>query len=172
QIPFHGLAQAGFKCLARLPAELGGNECGIDRISQVVAGTIGDKCNQRFATADRLAGNEFIEQRANCLDDLQICPLAATADTVGLAGPSGADDRQKRSGVILDVQPVPNVAAGAVYRKLPALETVEDRQWDEFLGKMVGAIVVGAIGDQDGQAIGVMPTPNEVVGGSLRCGIG
>ena len=74
--------------------------------------------------------------------------------------------------MILDVEPVPNVAAGPVYRKLPPFETVEDRQWDKLLGKVIGAIVVGAIRDQDRQAIGVMPAANQVIGRSLRCGIG
>lgn len=74
--------------------------------------------------------------------------------------------------MILDVEPVPNIAAGPVHRKLPAFEAVDDRQWDKLFEKVVGPIVVGAIGDQDRQAIGVMPTADQVVGRSLRCGIG
>jgi hypothetical protein len=74
--------------------------------------------------------------------------------------------------VIDDIEPVADVLAVAVNRKLPAVESVGDNQGNELFGKMVGSIVVGAIGDQGGQGIGVMVSADQVIRGGLAGRIG
>src|SRR5579862_7820437 len=95
QIPFHGLAQTGFEGFLRLPAKFGGNSCGVDCVSQIMPGTIGNECDEGLTTSYGLAGSEFIQQCANRLNDGQVGPLAATTNAIGLARSPPADDGQQ-----------------------------------------------------------------------------
>jgi hypothetical protein len=52
--------------------------------------------------------------------------------------------------VVLDVEPVALVAAVAVEGDLLVVEQVGDEQRDHLLGELVGAVVVGAAGDDAG----------------------
>ena len=74
--------------------------------------------------------------------------------------------------MVLDEQPVAHVVALAVDGQRLALERVQEHQRDQLLGEMERAIVVGAVGDHDGQAVGVAPGPRQVVGRRLGGRIG
>src|SRR5690242_3434537 len=52
EIPLDRLAQAGFEAFARLPAEIGGDLCGIDRIAKVVSRAVRHERDQRAARSD------------------------------------------------------------------------------------------------------------------------
>ena len=49
--------------------------------------------------------------------------------------------------MILYIQPVTNLGALAVYGERFALQRIEDHQRNEFFREVVGAVVVGAVGD-------------------------
>jgi hypothetical protein len=77
--------------------------------------------------------------------------------------------------VILDIQPIPYLAAVAVDRKRISPKSARDRQGDQLLRELVVAVVVGAVGGEGEQPVGVMIGPNRVAAcrdwddtGSLR----
>jgi hypothetical protein len=74
--------------------------------------------------------------------------------------------------VVLDVQPVAHVLAFAADRQRPVLEAVEDHQRDPLLWKLVGAVVVGAVGEHDRQSVGVVPSHHQMFGSRLGGGVG
>ena len=69
--------------------------------------------------------------------------------------------------VILDVQPVADVAAVAVDRQRLALEGVQHHQRDQLLGKLKRPVVVRAVGDQRRQPVGVIAGADQVIGRRL-----
>ena len=74
--------------------------------------------------------------------------------------------------MVLDVEPVAHLLAVAVDRQRLAGEGVDDHQRDQLLGKMKRAVVVGAVGRQHRQAVGVMPGADQVVARRLARRIG
>ena len=71
-----------------------------------------------------------------------------------------------------DEEPVADLLAVAVDGKRLALERVGDHERDELFGELEGAVVVGAVGDDGGQAVGVDPGADEMVAGGLGGGVG
>jgi len=105
-------------------------------------------------------GCQLIQQGAHFPDDLQVGALGAAPDVVVLADPTCLQHPQQSAHVIFHEQPVAHVPAIAVeLERLPG-EDPHDRQRDQLLGELVRAIVVGAVGEQDGQAVrGDTPAP-------------
>ena len=62
--------------------------------------------------------------------------------------------------MVLDVQPIPYLVAVAVDRQRISPKSARDHRGDQLLRELVGAVVVGAVGDEDGQPVGVMIGPN------------
>ena len=77
------------------------------------------------------------------------------------------EHEQQAGAVILDVQPVADVAAVAVDRQRPAVERVQDHQRNQLLRKLVRTVVVRAVGDQRRQAVGVEVGPHQMIGRGL-----
>ena len=74
--------------------------------------------------------------------------------------------------MVIDVEPVAHVGAGSVdWHGLP-LEAVEDDERHQLLGEVVGAVVVGAVGDAHRKPVGVVPGAHQVVARGLRGGVG
>src|SRR5581483_4846796 len=130
EIPLHRLAQSGGEGLLWLPAKLRANTRGIDGVTQVVPGTVGDEGDERFTAADRAAGRKVVEQCTDCLHDIEVAALAPAANAIGFAGATAVDDGEQSAGMVFDVKPVAHVAAVAVDRQLLALDTVDDGQGD------------------------------------------
>ena len=103
---------------------------------------------------------------------LQVSPLVMPADVVGLAHVAVDRNSQQCSGVILDIEPVPYLRAVAVNGQRLAVQGVEDHVWNQFFWKMIGAVVVGAVGDHYRQAVGSVPGSHQVIGTGLAGGIG
>jgi hypothetical protein len=59
--------------------------------------------------------------------------------------------------VILDIKPVADVLSVPVDRDGLAVQRVQDGDRDQLFGEMVGAVVVGAVGQDGGQAVGFVP---------------
>src|SRR5438105_3513173 len=89
------------------------------------------------------------------------------ADVVGFTINAAGKDLPERLGVIADVEPVANIHAIAVNRDGFASEAALDDDRDELLGKLIWTIIVGAIGNDDGQAVGMMVSAHEHVAGGL-----
>ena len=93
--------------------------------------------------------------------------LAICADEVGLPHTALREDVPDGRGVVLGVDPVADVLAAAVELGADAVDDVGDLPGDELLHVLVGAVVVGAVGDRGAQAVGAGPGAHEHVGGRL-----
>ena len=115
---------------------------------------------------------KVVQDIADGFDHLQVGALVISADVVGLARPAALQNQPQRARVVLDIEPVAHVVASAVDRQRPAVEGVENDERDQFLREVEGAVIIGAVGEQDRQAIGMVPGPHQMVGGRLAGRIG
>ena len=69
--------------------------------------------------------------------------------------------------MVLGVDPVADVLAAAVELGAHAVDDVRNLARDELLHVLVGAVVVGAVGDRGAQAVGTGPGAHEHVGAGL-----
>ena len=106
------------------------------------------------------------------MDDLDVLLLVMAAYVVGLEQLSLLLDHVDGLGVVLHVEPVPDVLAVSVHGELPALQTVVDDQGDQLLRELIGAVVVGAVGDVGRETVGVHIGLHQHVRPRLAGGIG
>ena len=149
--------------MGRPPAQLGLELGGVDGVAAVVAGAV-------------LHPVEVVGVPAHGLQDHaqhgEVVLLAVRADEVGLAHAALREDGPHRARVVLGVDPVAHVLAGAVELGAAAVHDVGDLARDELLHVLVGAVVVGAVGDGGAQAVGAGPGAHQHVGGGLGGAVG
>ena len=144
--------------VGRPPAELALQLGGVDGVAAVVAGAVGDPVEVLGVLSHRL------EDHAQ---DGDVVLLAICADEVGLPHAALGEDVPDGRGVVLGVDPVADVLAAAVELGAHAVDDVGDLPGDELLHVLVGAVVVGAVGDRGAQAVGAGPGADQHVGGRL-----
>ncbi len=142
----------------------------IDGVAPVVARTILDKRDQ--ASVRFSVRSKRIEGIADTFDDGDVLGRRSAADVIGFPDPSALQNRRQRLDVILDVKPIPHVAAIAVNRQWLFFEGVEKHERYEFFRKMVGAVVVRAVRYERRQPIGFTPSADEMIGGSFAGRVG
>ena len=158
-VPVDRLLQAlGEVGVRRPPAQLALELGGVDGVAAVVAGAVGDPVEVLGVAAHGL------EDHAQ---DRDVVPLAVGADEVGLPRAAPGEDVPDGRGVVLGVDPVSDVLAAAVELGAHAVDDVRDLPGDELLHVLVGAVVVGAVGDRGAQAVGAGPGAHEHVGAGL-----
>ncbi|MCY1539184.1 hypothetical protein D9M68_747570 [compost metagenome] len=89
------------------------------------------------------------------------------ANVIGLANYSTRNHLDQRPGMIIDIQPVANLRAVTIYRQRLAGQGIEDHVRDQLLGKVIGPVVVRAVGDQYWQTVSTMPGTHQVIGTGL-----
>src|SRR5260370_42400503 len=114
---------------------------------------------------------DFIQDPADGLNYVEICAFVAAADIIGFAWPPFSKDKVKRSGMILDIEPVADIGAFPIDRKRLTLQGIENDQWNQLLRKMVWSIVIRAVRNDNRKAIGTMPHHGQMIRSSFRCGI-
>ena len=144
--------------MRRPPAQLALELGGVDGVAAVVAGAVGDPVEVLGVASHRL------EDHAQNGD---VVPLAVGADEVGLPRAALGEDIPDGAGVVLGVNPVADVLALPVELGADAVDDVRDLPGDELLHVLVGAVVVGAVGDRGSQAVGAGPGAHEHVGAGL-----
>ena len=144
--------------VGRPPAELALELGGVDGVAAVVAGAVGDPVEVLGVAAHGL------QDHAQHGD---VVPLAVGADEVGLPRAALGQDVPDGTGVVLGVDPVADVLAAAVELGAHAVDDVGDLPGDELLHVLVGAVVVGAVGDRGAKAVGAGPCAHEHVGAGL-----
>ena len=144
--------------MRRPPAQLALELGGVDGVAAVVAGAVGDPVEVLGVAAHGL--QDHAEH-----GDVVLLPVGA--DEVGLPHAALGEDVPDGAGVVLGVDPVADVLAAAVELGANAVDDVRDLPGDELLHVLVGAVVVGAVGDRGAQAVGAGPGAHEHVGGSL-----
>ena len=158
-VPVDGLFQAlGEVGVGRPPSELALQLGRVDGVAAVVAGAVGDPVEVLGVPSHRLQDHA---------QDRDVVPLAVGPDEVGLPHPALGEDVPDGRGVVLGVDPVADVLAAAVELGADAVDDVGDLPGDELLHVLVGAVVVGAVGDRGAQAVGAGPGAHEHVGARL-----
>lgn len=142
----------------RPPAELALQLRAVDGVAAVVAGTVGDPVEVLGVAAH---GHQDHAQ------DGDVVLLAVGADEVGLPHSALGEDVPDGRGVVLGVDPVADVLALTVELGAHAVDDVRDLPGNELLHVLVGAVVVGAVGDRGAQAVGAGPGAHEHVGAGL-----
>ena len=144
--------------MRRPPAELALELGGVDGVAAVVAGAVGNPVEVLGVAAHGL------QDHAQHGD---VVLLAICADEVGLPHAALGEDVPHRGAVVLGVDPVADVLAASVELRLDPVDDVGYLPGDELLHVLVGAVVVGAVGDRGAQAVGAGPGAHEHVGGRL-----
>ena len=158
-IPLDGGLQApGEIGVRRPPAELALQLGAVDGVAAVVAGAVGDPVEVLGVAAH---GLEDHAQHG----DVVLLPIGP--DEVGLPRAALGEDVPDGRGVVLGVDPVADVLAATVELGAHAVDDVGDLPGDELLHVLVGAVVVGAVGDRGAQAVGAGPGAHEHVGAGL-----
>ena len=170
QVPAQGLLDAAAEIVPRLPAQFPPDLRRVDGIAPVMAGAVLHEADL-FTVIGR-TWLKFIQPLADQVDDVEVAPLVAAADVVDLARNAPFDHRLDATAVILHVQPVAHVLPVAVDGYRLAFQRIEDHQRYQFLGKLVGTVIVGAVGGQHRQPPGVMPGAHQVIGSRLGRRIG
>ena len=147
----------------RPPAQLAPELGGIDGVAAVVAGAVGDPVEVLGVAPHRLQDHA---------QDRDVVLLAVGSDEVGLPHAALGEDVPDGRGVVLGVDPVADVLAAAVELGAHAVDDVRDLARDELLHVLVGAVVVGAVGDRGAQAVGAGPGAHEHVGARLGGAVG
>lgn len=158
-VPVDGLLEAlGEVGVRRPPAQLALELRGVDGVAAVVAGAVGDPVEVLGVAP------HSIQDHAQ---DRDVVLLPVGADEVGLPRAALGEDVPDGAGVVLGVDPVADVLAAAVELGADAVDDVGDLPGDELLHVLVGAVVVGAVGDRGAQAVGAGPGAHEHVGAGL-----
>ncbi len=144
--------------VGRPPAQLALELRAVDGVAAVVAGAVGDPVEVLGVLSHRL------EDHAQ---DRDVVLLAVGPDEVGLPRAALGEDVPDGRGVVLGVDPVADVLAAAVELGADAVDDVRDLPGDELLHVLVGAVVVGAVGDRGAEAVGAGPCAHEHVGAGL-----
>lgn len=144
--------------MRRPPAELALQLGRVDGVAAVVAGAVGDPVEVLGVLPHRLQDHA---------QDRDVVLLAVGADEVGLPHAALGEDVPDGRGVVLGVDPVADVLAAAVELGADAVDDAGDLPGDELLHVLVGAVVVGAVGDRGAQAVGAGPGAHEHVGAGL-----
>ena len=149
--------------MRRPPAQLALELRAVDGVAAVVAGAVGDPVEVLGVAAHGL--QDHAEH-----GDVVLLPVGA--DEVGLPHAALGEDVPDGAGVVLGVDPVADVLAAAVELGADAVDDVRDLPGDELLHVLVGAVVVGAVGDRGAKAVGAGPGAHEHVGGRLGRAVG
>src|SRR5258706_7345708 len=102
-----------------MPTKLSSNLCRVNCVAPVVPRSVLLERLQATICGDMLFAQRLVLRRGeNCfqslakpVDDLQVCALVATADVVLLTRAPTLENEGNPGAVILDIQPVPHVAA-------------------------------------------------------------
>ena len=140
----------------RLPAYLRPDLIGRDRISSVMALSVFNVRDQivTYMILSRIVcGKHFLYRIYYDPNDLYVLFFVMSADIVLLSEASLLYHHVDRFGVIHDIQPVADVLAVSVYRKLLARKHVVDYERDELLGELVWSVVIAAIRDKSREMI-------------------
>ena len=126
-----------------------------------MAGSVGDEGDEPVMR--RALGVQRVQQSADGADKVDIPPLIVAADVVAAAHCALLADQQQGLGVIFYIKPVAHVQTLPVDGDGPPGQSVQDHHRDELFGKMVRPVIVRAIRQNDGQAIGLVPCADEMV---------
>ena len=143
------------RCAGRQPSSV--DEPGrIDGVPAIVARAVGDErargprsaVTPRAASAGFSAAGRIASSAAQIPSTIsRFVRSSPAAHVVPTAGHARPQHEEQRRAVVLDVEPVPHVAAVAVERQRSALDRVERHEGDQLLRILEGPVVVRAVRD-------------------------
>ena len=142
----------------RPPAQLALEFRAVDGVAAVVAGAVGNPVEVLGVLSHRLQDHA---------QDRDVVLLAIGSDEVGLPHLTLGEDVPDGRGVVLGVDPVADVLALSVELGADAVDDVGDLPGNELLHVLVGAVVIGAVGDGRAKPVGAGPGAHEHVGAGL-----
>ena len=128
-------------------------------------GTVGD-VGDEVHVLTFAASQQAVDGSDDDPDDVDVFPLVEATYVVGLGCGAFVEDEVDGTGMVFDVEPVAYVIAFSIDGQGFAMADVVDEKGYEFLGELVGAVVVGAVGYYRGHAVGVVVGAYEMV---ARC---
>ena len=121
----------------------------VDGVAHVVPRTVGDEGDEVLVFT--LGASQLVvdgtDQQA---DDVDVLSFVESADVVSLGHGAMVEDGVDGAGVVLHIEPVPYVLTLAVNGQRFTVSDVVDEQRYQLLGKLVGAVVVAAVGHHGG----------------------
>lgn len=147
----------------RHPSEFPLNLVGRDCVAEVVSWSILDEGNELFITMPRPRA-QFVEERADCSDDLEVCLFVVSAHVVALARAAFMKDEVDRAAMIAHPEPVAHVLARSVDGDRFVRQALADHRGDELLVVLTGTVVVRAVRDRDVHPVGAGVGLDEKVG--------
>ena len=142
----------------------------IDSIAHIVTGAVGD-ISDKIVVGAIGATEETVDGADKDLDDIDIFPFVEATDVICFGDSTAVENSVDSAGVVDDIEPVANVVALTIDRERLTMTYIIDEQRYKFFWKLIGAVVVGAVGDDSGQAISVVECAHEMVAGSLRSAV-
>src|SRR6266478_9306880 len=171
QIPADGFMDAALKRLQRAPVQFALDLARVHGIPAVVAGAVFYERDQLAVRNGGVVRAQFVEQSANGGDNVQVLFFAAPTDVVGFSDAAVGEHGTNGAAVILDVEPVANVFAVAIHREWLAGACIQDHERDQLLRKLVGSVVIGAVGGQNRKAVSVVIGADQMIGSRLGRGV-
>ena len=171
KVPADRGGEAFFESGGLPPAQVPFNFRTIDGVAAIVARPVLDVGYQGsvfFRRGTPLLGHQVAEG----VDDPDVFPFAFPAHVVPLSIGTPLEDQPDGGVVVLHVDPVPDVPSVPVHRQGFLVQDVKDDQGDEFFGELIGAVVVGTVGQGNRQAVGVVVRHHQVVAGCLGGRVG
>ena len=106
---------------------------------------------------------DFIQDSADGLNYVEVRALVAAADIIRFTKPPFNKDQVKRSGMILDIEPVADIGALPIDWKRLTLQRIENDQRNQLFRKMVWSIVIRAVRNDNRKTIGSMPRHGQMI---------
>ena len=136
-----------------------------------MAEAVGDIGDQSERVPFRIPENT-IDGFNHYLDKINVFPLIEASDIIGFSYLTLMENKINGTGVIFDIEPIADIFALAINRKRLAVADIIDEQRNQFLGELIGPVVVRAVCDNGRQTVGVVVSPHEMIGRCLGGRIG
>src|SRR5690606_12272068 len=97
-------------------------------------------------------------------DQIDIFPLVETSDVVSTSIFSLMKHKIDSTCVIDHIQPIAGIVTIAIDRYWLVVQYIVNTQRNQFFGKMIGTVIVGTIGNDDRQSVGIVVSAHHVIG--------
>src|SRR5262249_10821373 len=161
KVPLHCLPQPAWKTVPRNPPNLFPNLTAVDRVTAIVAGTVLNVGDQRFIVWTR---PELFQQGADRSHHMNVGLLAGAADVVSLPNRAPLKYVMQRLAMVAHVKPVANLLTITVHRHGLPLDCVMDHERHQLFRELVRPVIVGAVGGEHRQPVGLVKGPYQMVG--------
>ena len=155
EVPFYGCKKAFFKGHFAFPAQLSLDFCTVYGVALVVTGSILYIGDCFFYFVSRFA--KFCGSKFNYLvKQLDVLPFVFTADIVFFAGYALVYNEPYCAVVIFYINPVADVIALAVNRKIFSVTDVGNHKRQQFFRELIWSVVVCTVAQSDWETVGVI----------------